>query len=152
MRKMPCLFERDFTDKRRPVLLRAVTLGCEWVLNGEGIASIKRDGTACAVIDGALYARFDAKRGKTPPPGAIPCDPEPDPVTGHWPHWVLVREITDLSAQLTDADERIGRMCRALTAADALADAVARHAQPGALVYGTELSEALRAYRAARGR
>lgn len=21
--------------------------------------------------------------------GAIPCD-EPDPVTGHWPHWVKV--------------------------------------------------------------
>lgn len=89
MRKMPCLFERDFADKRRPVLLNTVTPGCEWVLAGEGVASIKRDGTACAVIGGALHARYDAKRGKQPPAGAIPCS-EPDDVTGHWPHWVRV--------------------------------------------------------------
>lgn len=87
MRKIPCLFERDFTDKRRPVLLERVTPGCEWVLEGLGVASIKRDGTACAVIGGVLHARYDAKRGKAPPPGSVPCDPEPDPVTGHWPHW-----------------------------------------------------------------
>lgn len=31
----------------------------------------------------------DAKKGKTPPAGAIPCC-EPDPITGHWPHWVKV--------------------------------------------------------------
>ena len=27
---------------------------------------------------------------KRPPEGSIPCD-EPDPVTGHWPHWEPVR-------------------------------------------------------------
>lgn len=90
MRKMPCLFERDFTDKRRPVLLERVTPGCEWVIEGRGWASAKLDGTACAVIGGVLHARYDAKRGKTPPANGIPCDPGPDPVTGHWPHWVPV--------------------------------------------------------------
>lgn len=90
MRKMPCLFERDFSNPRKPVLLETVTPGCEWVLNGFGHAFIKRDGTACAVIGGALFARYDVKRGKAAPPNAVPCDPEPDAVTGHWPHWIPV--------------------------------------------------------------
>jgi len=90
MRKMPCLFQRDFTDPRKPILLSAVTPGCEWVLEGRGFASAKLDGTACAIIDGRLYARYDAKHGKTPPPDGIPCDPAPDPKTGHWPHWIPV--------------------------------------------------------------
>ena len=41
------------------------------------------------MIGGKFYKRHDAKKGKTPPPGAIPCC-DPDPVTGHWPHWLLV--------------------------------------------------------------
>lgn len=81
MQKMPCLFERDFTDQRNPLLLPKVTPGCAWVTAGEGVPTRKWDGTACAV--------YDAKRGKEPPPGAIPCG-EPDAVTGHWPHWVAV--------------------------------------------------------------
>lgn len=89
MIKMPCLFERDFSDKRNPRLLETVTPGCEWALAGEGIATRKYDGTACAIINGDLYKRYDAKQGKDPPAGAIPCC-DPDPVTGHWPHWVKV--------------------------------------------------------------
>lgn len=54
-------------------------------------ATIKKDGSCCAVIDGLFYKRYDAKRGKKPPLGAIPCS-DPDPVTGHWPHWVRVDE------------------------------------------------------------
>lgn len=88
MKKMPCLFERDFTT-RPPTLLQTVTPGCEWVLRGEGIPSRKYDGTACAVIGGELHKRYDAKRGKPAPTGGIPCD-DPDPITGHWPHWVPV--------------------------------------------------------------
>ena len=87
MKKIPCLFQRDFTDRRKPVLLDIVTPGCEWVLAGEGVATRKWDGTACMIQNGVLFARYDAKKGKIPPPGAIPCDPEPDPITGHWPHW-----------------------------------------------------------------
>jgi hypothetical protein len=86
---MPCLFERDFSDKRKPVLLRTVTSGCEWVLAGEGIPTRKYDGTACLVQNGKLYKRYDAKRGKTPPEGFVPCG-EPDEITGHHPGWILV--------------------------------------------------------------
>ena len=48
------------------------------------------DGAACAIIDGEFYKRYDAKKGKKPPDGAIPCQEKPDPYTGHWPHWVKV--------------------------------------------------------------
>lgn len=88
MKKIPCVFQRNFSDKLRPILLREVTPGCEWVLAGEGIATRKWDGTAVLIRDGKLYARYDCKKGKTPPPGAIPCEADADPVTGHWPHWV----------------------------------------------------------------
>lgn len=57
-----------------------------WALT-EGIATRKYDGTACAIINGEIYKRYDAKHGKQPPEGAIPCD-EPDAITGHWPHWL----------------------------------------------------------------
>ena len=91
MKKMPTLFVREFR-KEGGVLrtLPIVTKGCEWVAAGEGVATEKVDGSCCAIIDGAFYRRFDAKHGKKPPRGAIPCQPEPDPMTGHWPHWVKV--------------------------------------------------------------
>lgn len=101
MKKIPSLFKRNFEGNR--LLYDAVTPGCEWVIDGEGVATDKWDGTACAVIDGELYARYDAKVDKrkagkplyddgdfkVPPPGAIPCQ-GPDRITGHWPHWIKV--------------------------------------------------------------
>jgi hypothetical protein len=91
MIKMPCLFVRIFHGHNHAEITRDVTPGCEWVLAGEGRASRKWDGSACAVIGGVLHKRYDAKHGKTPPPGAIPCS-EPDSATGHWPHWVKVTD------------------------------------------------------------
>ena len=90
MKKIPCLFVRNFRSQFMFTLTPEVTLGCEWVLSGEGTASRKWDGTACMARGGFLFARYDAKAGKTPPVGAIPCEPSPDSVPGHWPHWVPV--------------------------------------------------------------
>ena len=91
MRKMKTLFERKFTAGGRLIrITEEVTDGCEWVLAGEGSASEKVDGSCCAIIGGRFYRRFDAKRGRVAPEGAIPCQEAPDPVTGHFPHWVLV--------------------------------------------------------------
>lgn len=93
MKKIPTLFERTFDEKGRITgILPTVKEGFEWVLRGEGDATIKIDGSCCAIIDGKFYKRYDAKKGKTPPAGAIPCQDAPDPVTGHFPHWVEVRE------------------------------------------------------------
>ena len=91
MKKIPTLFERVFENHRVVGITEKVTPGMEWVLEGEGIATIKWDGSCCAIIDGVFYKRYDAKKGKKPPEGAIPCC-DPDPVTGHHPHWVLVDE------------------------------------------------------------
>lgn len=89
MRKIPTLFERVFEDHRIVGITEKVTAGMEWVLAGEGIATVKVDGSCCAVISGEFYKRYDAKRGKSAPSGAIPCC-EADPITGHHPHWVKV--------------------------------------------------------------
>lgn len=94
MKKIPCLFKKVYDDGGYMGVVNEVTPGCEWVINGEGVATEKVDGAACAIIDGVLYRRFDAKNGKKPPEGAIPCQPEPDPVTGHWPHWYQVSDRT----------------------------------------------------------
>lgn len=87
MKKMPCLYARDEVTHQ---LTENITPGTAWVLNGEGVACRKFDGTACFYKDGELYKRFDAKQGKKPPEGWTPCQPEPDPGSGHWPGWVRV--------------------------------------------------------------
>jgi hypothetical protein len=89
MKKMPCLFVREFHGNGTFTITEQVSPGCEWVIAGEGIATRKWDGTAVMVRAGRLYARYDAKKGKAPPVGAIPCTDAPDPTTGHWPHWVV---------------------------------------------------------------
>ena len=92
MKKIPSLFIRESNEDNTKNSINQVTPGCEWVLDGEGVATEKYDGTCCLIEQGKLYRRYDAKRGKVPPKDAIPCQPEPDPITGHWPHWVPVKE------------------------------------------------------------
>jgi hypothetical protein len=89
MKKIPTLFERVFENRRIVGITDKVYPGMEWVLEGEGIATEKIDGFCTAIIDGVFYKRYDAKKGKKPPVGAVPCC-DPDPVTGHHPHWVKV--------------------------------------------------------------
>jgi len=89
MKKIPTLFERKYDNHKVVGITKNVTPGMEWVLDGDGIATVKIDGSCTAIIDGVFYKRYDAKKGKKPPEGSIPCC-DPDPVTGHWPHWVAV--------------------------------------------------------------
>ena len=88
MKKIPTMFERVFENRRVVGIKDIITSGCEEAFKN-GIATIKIDGSCCAIINGAFYKRYDAKKGKTPPKYAIPCC-DPDLVTGHWPHWVRV--------------------------------------------------------------
>ncbi len=90
MIKIISLFQRNHGAGDRFVRNEVVP-GAEWVIAGEGVATRKWDGTACAVIKGALYKRYDAKNGKRPPVLFIPSQ-EPDAVTGHWPGWVPVMD------------------------------------------------------------
>lgn len=89
MKKIPTLFERQYENHKVVNITPKVTDGCEFVLNGEGVATVKFDGSCCAIINGTFYKRYDAKKGKKPPAGAIPCC-DADPITGHHPHWVNV--------------------------------------------------------------
>ena len=90
MKKIPTLFERTFKGHKVIAVSDKPIPGMEWVLKGKGIATVKWDGSCCMIKDGKFYKRYDAKKGKNPPVGAIPCCETADPVTGHWPHWVLV--------------------------------------------------------------
>ena len=88
MKKIPTLFEREFKNHKVVGIYPKVTPGLEYVLEDESvIATIKFDGSCCAIINGELYKRYDAKKGRKVPEGAIPCC-DPDPITGHHPHWV----------------------------------------------------------------
>lgn len=90
MKKIPSLFVRD---RETGLATDVVTPGCEWVTNGEGVATWKWDGTCCMVRGGRLFKRYDAKNGKTPPTNFEP-EQEPDAITGHWPGWVPVGDGT----------------------------------------------------------
>ena len=85
MKKMQTVFVIDRTTHRATAAVLA-----QWVVDGEGRATVKHDGTACLVEGGALFKRYDAKKGKPLPTGFKACEPQPDPVTGHWPGWVPV--------------------------------------------------------------
>jgi hypothetical protein len=87
MKKIISLFQRNYDGDR--LVRNELVPGAEWVAAGEGVATRKWDGTCCMVRGGKLFKRFDAKRGKTPPPG-FEAAQEPDPTTGHWPGWVPV--------------------------------------------------------------
>jgi hypothetical protein len=89
MKKIISLFQRNYDGDRQ--VRNEVVPGAEWVLAGEGVPTRKHDGTSCMILSSLLYKRYDAKNGKVPPAGFIPAQ-EPDPVTGHWPGWVLVTD------------------------------------------------------------
>lgn len=108
MKKIPTLFERTFANHRVTGISEKVTPGLEWVLEGEGIPTVKFDGACCAIINGKLYKRYDAKKGKKPPLGAIPCC-DPDPVTGHWPHWVKIDENNPADKWFIEAYKNSGK-------------------------------------------
>lgn len=84
MKKLSTLYKKDPNDLGR--VINEVSPENEWVFKS-GIPTRKFDGTSCAIIDGALYKRFNLKKGRALPLNAIACQ-EPDEKTGHYPHWV----------------------------------------------------------------
>lgn len=87
MKKIPTLFERRFENQKIVEVLPNITPGCVDAFL-HGTATVKIDGSCCAIIGGKLYKRYDAKGGKPIPDGAIKCQDEPDSITGHLPCWV----------------------------------------------------------------
>lgn len=89
MRKIPTLFRRDPGDMKR--VLPEVRPDCQWVLDGEGIATRKYDGT-CVMLDGdgQWWARREVKPGKTPPPNYRP--EQHDEATGKTVGWEPIEQ------------------------------------------------------------
>jgi hypothetical protein len=73
MRKIPTLFQRDPADMKR--VLPDVHPDCQWVIDGEGVATRKYDGT-CTLLneDGTWWARREVKPGKPHPDGFVPVN------------------------------------------------------------------------------
>lgn len=71
MQKIPTLFVREEGGR---FVTEEVTPDCEWVLDGEGEASVKWDGTACLIKNGVFYKRHVHKVEKGDPPDG-------------WLHW-----------------------------------------------------------------
>jgi hypothetical protein len=84
MKKISTLFKKDPNDLSR--VINEINPENEWVFT-DGIPTRKFDGTATAIINGELYKRYDAKKCRQIPEGAIPCQ-EADAITGHHPHWL----------------------------------------------------------------
>lgn len=87
MKKIISLFQRNYETDRK--VRNEITPGAEWVIAGDGVATRKWDGMAVMIDKGIVYRRYDAKAGRTPPDGFIPCEIAPDPNTGHWAGWIL---------------------------------------------------------------
>ena len=82
MEKIITLFQRNYETDR--LVRNEVVPGAEWVINGEGVATRKYDGTGCMIQGGKFYKRYEAK--KEPPADFIPAQ-DRDAVTGHWVGW-----------------------------------------------------------------
>lgn len=108
MKKIECVF---VVDRALDLATAQVNPTNQWVIDGEGEASIKFDGTSCMVQEGLLYKRWNrtlqkphakqyAKLGaayeinvemfRPVPEGAIPCEASPAAVSLHWPYWIPV--------------------------------------------------------------
>jgi len=84
MKKISTLYKKD--PERLSRVSNEINPENSWVFSNV-YATRKYDGTASAIIDGEVYKRYDVKKGREVPVGAIPCQ-EPDEITGHHPHWV----------------------------------------------------------------
>lgn len=85
MKKITTLYKKN--PHNLALVLNEVNTWNEWVFIN-WIPTRKYDWTACAIINGNLYKRFDLKKNRTLPPNSISCQ-DPDPVTWHHPHWTL---------------------------------------------------------------
>lgn len=92
MKKIPTIFDRDWNGDRSRVV-DVAHIDCGWVFEGEGVATIKLDGSCCLVRDGKLYKRRDLRPGSPITPGFEVV--ETDAETGKTFGWALVGDGPD---------------------------------------------------------
>jgi hypothetical protein len=86
MKKIPTIFQRNPNNMRE--ILHDHHPECEWVFDGEGVATRKYDGTCVKIENGQYFKRREVKRGKQAPPDFI--EEQLDVNTGKRVGWVPV--------------------------------------------------------------
>lgn len=89
MKKIPTVYMRDPDDRAH--VTDEVNPECQWVLDGEGVATRKYDGT-CVMLDerGQWWARREVKLGKDAPVGFIRVNH--DEITGKLMGWEPIEQ------------------------------------------------------------
>jgi hypothetical protein len=87
MKKIPTLFDRDWSGDRSRVV-PTVNPPCQWVIDGEGVATRKIDGACARVLGGVLYKRRELRQGEPAPAGFELADR--DDQTGKTIGWMPV--------------------------------------------------------------
>lgn len=87
MKKIPTVFIRDLS-KQPALVIPEWKPGCEWVRDGEGVATLKHDGTCCMIRNGQLYKRRELKQGQPAPADFEQADFDDE--TGKTVGWVPV--------------------------------------------------------------
>jgi hypothetical protein len=92
VKKIPTIFIRDMS--RQPALvINEWKPGCEWVRDGEGVATRKYDGSCAMVRDGKLFKRRELKPGQPSPADFEQADFDDE--TGKTVGWVPVGDGPD---------------------------------------------------------
>ena len=92
MKKTPSLFKRDYEGTRQ--VLNEVVPGSEWVLEGEGTATLKIDGTP--LVDPCAIATSDTVKFD-----AVVIDPEGDSLQSSNLTWVIEEKPLGSMRQMT---------------------------------------------------
>lgn len=88
MKKIPTIYIRDGNNPQ--FVTNTINPVCQWVFDGEGVATQMYDGTCCLIKDGNLFKRREIKKGRPwLPPGFIQEDS--DEVTEEIVGWVPVK-------------------------------------------------------------
>lgn len=86
MKKIPTLFKRDFTNNG--MIIPEYDERAQWVVDGEGVATRKYDGTSVLIRDGHMFKRYEVKAGRPEPTDFELADE--DKTTGKKMGWVAV--------------------------------------------------------------
>lgn len=87
MKKIPTYFERDWSGDRSRVV-PVVNPACQWVADGEGVATRKLDGTCCMMRRNEMFKRRELRPGDPEPEGFELADFDEE--TGKRVGWVPV--------------------------------------------------------------
>lgn len=103
MKKISTLFKKN--PENLGLVIDEIDPQNMWVLERDVVATQKFDGTACAIFNGELYKRYDAKKGKVAPWGQSLAK-----------NLMKLQAITHIGLSVTEINQRINTSLRDLMA------------------------------------